>query len=471
MPIASKLRVLFLCSAALSLAHCRSGRPDFTINVPANVLNVRPPRSALFIETPLRLALLDQAIDQAIARALPAGGGGAQFGVIDVRWRLTRQPATLSAAPPGLLLRVPITGEVSAGASFLRCQGSGIGGVFSIAVKPTLSPSGALVLREPQVSVQPVGALSCAGISVPMSELFSRMLKPLEQAIATAITALQLPLGPAIERGLAELEVPRGMDVEGKRACLDLDPMGLVVAPIGTGGGTAIRIGLDVAPRLSLGDCPARSPSAPQAVSVREEGSVGPSRVQVALAIPSAELQAPLAAAVVGKRFGSGSNAVTVSSAVLGDASGQAMVRLGVSGAYHGDLYLWGTAQVQSEGGRFVLAIPDLRVAAESSSKLEELKLNLFQLFDGDLASKLRPQLRVDVTSKLQSVQQRLSGKLEVSHAMWQKGLGGAAGVLGIQSLTLTSQLDEVRPIGVESRPGLLVAYVELVGTLRLEIR
>jgi hypothetical protein len=465
------LRALFLSAALISLSDCRTGRPDFTINVPANVLNVRPPRTVLFLETPLRLAPLEQALDQAVARALPSGGGGTRLGMLDARWRLSRQPVQLVAAAPGLVVRVPITGDVSVGAGFLRCQASGIGGVFTIGIKPTLETGGGLVLREPRVSVQQVGALSCAGVQVPINDLFSFMLKPIEQALAAALGVVKIPLGPAIERGLAELSVPRAMDLQGRRACLDLDPQGLVVAPIGGGGQAAIRLGLDVAPRLALGECPQKPAAAPQSLAVREEASAGPSRVQVAVAIPSADLQAPLTAAIVGKRYGSGKNAVTVNGLQLGDASGQAMVRLDVSGAYNGQLYLWGTPQVSSENGRFILGVPDLRVAAESTSRLEELKLNLYQLFDGDLASKLRPHLRSDITDKLTQVQKQLTGNLEVNRSMWQQQMGGAAGILGLQSMSLSSQLQEVRPLGVESRPGLLVAYLELVGTLRGDVR
>lgn len=472
---ASWLRVLsltlFLPAALLALPGCRTARPDFTINVPANVLSVRPPRTVLFVETPLRLQPLEQALDQAVARALPAGGGGTRLGMLDARWRLSRQPVQLVAAPPGLVVRVPITGDVSVGAGFLRCQASGLGGVFTIAIKPTLETGGALVLREPRVTVQSVGALSCAGVSVPIADLFSLMLKPIEQALAAALGVVKIPLGPAIERGLAELAVPRSMDLQGRKGCLDLDPTGLVVSPLGSGGQAAIRLGLDVAPRLSLGDCPQRQAAAPQALAVREEASVGPSRVQVAVAIPSSDLQAPMTAAIVGKRYGSGKYAVTVNNLVLGDASGQAMVRLDMTGAYNGALYLWGTPRVDVENGRYILGVPDLRVAAESNSRIEEMKLNLYQMFDGDLASKLRPHLRADITDKLSQVQKQLSGNMSVNRSMWQQQMGGAAGILGLNSLTLSSQLNEVRPLGVESRPGLLVAYLELVGALRCDMK
>lgn len=470
--------LLKLCGfAAVVLASassgCRTGRPDYTINVPPNLVEVRPPRSVLFVDTPVPLSGLNQALEQAVARGLPAGGGGGiRLGVLDARWRLARGPAALQAAPPGLAIQMPLTGEINIGAGFLRCQAGGIGGVFSIALEPTLTADGALVLQRPRVTVAQQGNIACVGIQVPLGDLFNQMLRPTEQALAAVLTELRLPLGPALSRGLAELAVPRALTVAGQPACLDLDPAALVIAPIAAGSaGPTIRVGLDVAPRLSLGACPSRAAAAPRALSVRQENSSGPSRVQVAVAIPATDLQAPLAAALVGKRFGGGSNQVQINAVAVGDARGRALVRLAVSGAYQGDLFLWGTPTVRAEGGRYLLSVPDLQVASESASRLQDLRLDLFQLFEGNLADKLRPQLVLDITDKLQKVQQQLSGSLAVNRNTWQQAAGGVPGLGGISVLGMRSQLTELRPVAVESRPGVLVAFVELIGTVTLDIR
>ena len=455
------------------LSGCRTGRPDYTINVPPNVVAVRPPRSVLFVDTPVSLGGLNQALEQAVARGLPAGGGGGiRLGVLDARWRLVRGPAALRAAPPGIAIQMPLVGEVSIGAGFLRCQAGGIGGVFTIGLEPTLTADGALVLQRPRVAVAQQGAIACAGIQVPVGDLFTQMLRPTEQALGAVLAELKIPLGPALSRGLAELAVPRALAVGGQPACLDLDPQALVIAPLGAGPtGPTVRVGLDVAPRLSLGACPGRAAAAPRALSVRQEAGGGPSRVQVAVAIPAMELQAPLGTALVGKRFGGGTNQVQINSVAIGDAQGRVLVRLGVSGAYQGDLFLWGTPAVRLENGRYVLGVPDLQVASESTSRLQDLRLDLFQLFEGNLADKLRPQLTLDVTDRMQKMQQQLSGSLSVSRDTWQQAAGVVPGLGGLSALGLRSQLSELRPLAVESRPGLIVAYVELTGTVTLDIR
>ena len=88
----------------------------------------------------------------------------------------------------------------------------------------------------------------------------------------------------------------------------------------------------------------------------------------------------------------------------------------------------------------------------------------------GSLADKLRPQLVLDVTDRLRRVQQQLGAPLQVSQAAWQQAVGTGSGLAGVSSIALRPQLGELRPLAVESRPGLLVAYVELVGTVTLDI-
>lgn len=465
-------RLSLVVGVLLALSGCRTGRPDYTIDVPPNIFAVRPARSVLFIDTPVRLDGLNQALEQAVARGLPAGGaGGLRLGLLEARWRLGRGPAAVVATPPGLGVQLPVTGEVSLGAGFLRCQASGIGGLFTVALKPTLLPDGALVLREPRVAVAQQGNLACAGIQVPTGDLFNQMLRPIEQALGAVLSEVRLPLGPVLTRGLAELAVPRSLELGGQHVCVDLDPSALVVAPLGGGPTPTVRVGLEVAPRLALETCPSRPAAPPQALMVRESAASGPSRVQVAVAVPAAELHAPLAAALVGKRFGSGAGQVQLNSVAVGDAKGRTLIRLGVSGAYQGDLFLWGTPTVREEQGHYLLSVPDLQVASESTSRLQDLRLDLFQLFEGSLADKLRPQLVLDVTDRLRRVQQQLSAPLQVSQAAWQQAVGGGSGLAGVSSIALRPQLSELRPLAVESRPGLLVAYIELVGTLTLDIR
>lgn len=61
-----------------------------------------------------------------------------------------------------------------------------------------------------------------------------------------------MPLGPALSQGLTELGRPRTFQLAGHKACLDVDPTALVLAPPSAAADAAhtvsVRLGLDVEP-------------------------------------------------------------------------------------------------------------------------------------------------------------------------------------------------------------------------------
>lgn len=445
------LRAGLLLCLALSAAACRTGRPDYTVNVPPNLVDVRPPRSVLFVQAPVRLDALERALD----RAVPGGGQGrlaGGLGGIELRWQLRRQAVSIAPGPQGLELRIPLLGELSIGAGFLRCQAPGIGGVVRIAAQPALDTDGTLLLRSAQVAIDPQGSVQCAGIAVPVASIFPLILGPVQQAVSGMVGALRLPLGPLAQQGLAELAKPRALSLGGRPACLDLAPGSLILAPVRAGAASEalIRVGVDVAPRVNLGACPAASPP-PTAVVARDADLGDEYRVAVAVAIPADDLARQLSPALVGRRFGSGDMSVTVDQVEVGDASGRALIRLGVHGAFDGALYLWGTPQIGTDGARSLLSVPDLRIAAESTSRVQQAKLDLYQLFAGDLAELVKPKLVLDVTQHLEGARRALSGRTQITPA-----------------LAVDTTLSQVLPGPVESRPGVLVVHATLVGKTQL---
>lgn len=463
---------LRLVPLLILLAACRSGAPAYTINVPPRVVEVRPPRSVAFFASELRLDALQAALDRAIPPALSGGGalplGGAALGA---RWQLRRQPGVLLATPAGLQLRVRLDGQIQIGAGLLGCQASGPIGAVVLDVRPALNPAGELLLADPQVQILPQADLRCAGVPIPAAPLLQQTLEPLGRGLAALIPALRLPLGPLLRQGLEQLAAPRELPLLGQRACLDLDPQALVLAPLsGDGGALQVRVGADVAPRLSLGPCSPRSRSPLSAVLVRELALAPQFQLLVAVAIPHADLTARLAPIVVGRRLGDpGGPSLVVDRAAVGDASGRALVKLEVHGALDGSLFLWGTPQVAprpglAPPGRLFLSVPDLQVAAETESFLQKIKLAAFNLWDGGaIAVRLREQLALDVTDQLEQVRLALSGRYGLRGGAW-------AQLAGLQGLALTTSLSAVRPVEVESRPGLLVIHALLVGQATLSL-
>jgi hypothetical protein len=313
-----------------------------------------------------------------------------------------------------------------------------------------------------------VGNVQCAGLPVPVAELFPLMLTPAQKALAQTLPHLKLPLGGVFQRGLAELATPRELKLGAQASCLDLAPSALVLAPLaGAGSELVLRVGVEVAPRVSLGGCPGGSGTVPSALSVRQETLGNDYRVSVAVAVPTGELQARLAKALVGHRLGQGPQALTVQAVTVGDAAGRVLVQVDVKGGYNGAVFLWGTPQVRADGGRYLLSVPDLQVATESTSRLEDTKIALYQLIEGNLADKLRPELQLDVTAPLTQAKAALSGTLQLDRKMWQS----VPGLTGVNAVAMTSTMTQIIPQQVESRPGVVVLYVELVGRMQLLFR
>jgi hypothetical protein len=209
---------------------------------------------------------------------------------------------------------------------------------------------------------------------------------------------------------------------------------------------------------VTLARCPAKAEQgpAPSGAVVRVAPLSEEFEVAVAVAVPYAELKARVAPLLVGRSFGEGGRTLTLDGLDLGDAGGRVLVRVPVRGALTGTLYLWGTPAVVEENRRWVLRVPDLQVALESRSFLQQILLFAWSLKDGGLEAMMKAKLTVDVTDRLAEVRAALSGRHELAS--------------GPPTPVLTTTLTGIRPGEVESRPGALVLHPLLVGRADLTI-
>jgi hypothetical protein len=441
---------------AAVLGACEPAVPVHTIDVPPRLADERPPRSVAFVRDDVPLGGLRDAIERAIPPLVEGAKALSLPGLRDaeVTYRLERRPVVLHAEPSGLSLEVALVGPVSFRAGDVRCQAPSGGLSFLVATRPALRPGGELSLDH--LDWKPVvhGTLLCGVIPVPLGAALGLALEPLARALVQGVQKIEIPLGPAIRAGLAALRTPQTIALGGKggEACLDLDPGAAVLAPVGGAGeAMTLKLGVDVAPRVTLGACPANADtgSSPgDRVLVRTVPLQDHFEIAVAVAVPYTNLEARATPAVVGHRFGEGDRSVTIDAVDLGDAQGRALARVRVHGALNGDIYLWGTPEVIEQAGRFTLKVPDLQVAVESRSVLEKIGLWLWQLAGGGLEGLLREKLSLDVTDRIQEARAALSGRHE----------------LGPGAPVLTTALDKIRPGTVTSRAGALVLYPTLVG-------
>jgi hypothetical protein len=89
------------------------------------------------------------------------------------------------------------------------------------------------------------------------------------------------------------------------------------------------------------------------------------------------------------------------------DASGYALLAVETSGYLNGTMYFWGTPQLQSQAttGQTILAIPDLRMDAETRRALDSISSGLSRRVDQRLTPDLREASYVDLSDRLGYVQ------------------------------------------------------------------
>ena len=150
-----------------------------------------------FVDTPVSLGGLNQALEQPWRAISPAGGGGGgirlgvltRAGVLRAGWRFAGNAA-------GTLLQLPVTGEGASARDFCAARLAASAAFYDPGFGPTLTADGALCCSgraSPFRSrVQPLAPASrCRRGSI------SQMLRPSEQALGAVLAEFGKPFGPA----------------------------------------------------------------------------------------------------------------------------------------------------------------------------------------------------------------------------------------------------------------------------------
>lgn len=452
---ARSLRTPLVALAVLGAGACQPSIPPYTVHVPARLDTIRPPRSVAFVREDVPLGGLRSAIE----RAVPADVDGrkktgiAGLREVELTWKLDRRPVVLRADSGGLVLEIVLAGKIGAHGGSVRCHADDAKIVFRTETAPALRPGGEIAFDHLRWKPSTHAKLKCDGIPVPADTILNAVVQPLAKGLATLVSKIELPTGALVRKALDALRPAHGMKLDAKsEACLDLAPDALVLSPVGGAGGTmTLKLGVEVAPRVSLGACPAKqAAAAPARVVAKNVPLADHFEVVAAVAVAYDDLAAKAAPALKGKRFGDADHGVVVDAIELGDASGRLLAKLKVHGALDGDLYLWGTPVIAQERGRYILRVPDLQVAVETKSILQNIALGLWNAVGDGLAGVLKEKLVLDLTDKLAQARAAMSGRKELS--------------VGPVTTVLTTKLDKIKPGDVSSRAGALVVQPVLVG-------
>ena len=98
-----------------------------------------------------------------------------------------------------------------------------------------------------------------------------------------------------------------------------------------------------------------------------------------------------------------------IEQATASDVSGRTMIALDTSGAVNGTLYYWGTPQLAQDGN--VIAIPDLQMANETKTALDDVKAGYWQMVDQELKDRLRQAATINLSQRLANMKNALSGQ------------------------------------------------------------
>jgi hypothetical protein len=449
------LRAPLAALALLAVSACQPSIPPYTVHVPARLDTIRPPRSVAFVRDDVPL----EGLRGAIERAVPADVDGrkktgiAGLREVELTWKLDRKPVVLRADASGLVMEIVLAGKVGAHGDGVRCHADDAKIVFRTETAPALRSGGEIAFDHLRWKPATHGNMKCDGIPVPIDTILNAVIQPLAQGLATLVSKIELPTGALVRKALDELRPAHTMKLDAKsEACLDLAPDALVLSPVGGAGSTmTLKLGVEVAPRVTLGACPAKqAAAAPSRVVAKNVPLADHFEVVAAVAVAYDDLAAKAAPALKGKRFGDADHGVFIDAIEIGDASGRLLVKLEVHGALDGDLYLWGTPVIVEEKGRHVLRVPDLQVAVETKSILQKIALGLWNAVGDGLAGVLKEKLVLDLTDKLEQARASMSGRKELS--------------VGPVTTVLTTKLDKIKPGDVSSRAGALVVQPVLVG-------
>jgi hypothetical protein len=140
-----------------------------------------------------------------------------------------------------------------------------------------------------------------------------------------------------------------------------------------------------------------------------------------------------------------GAEEMMIEQVTASDSSGNVLITAHTAGDLNGPIYYWGTPHLDGVGS--VLTIPDLQMASESKTMLDNIKVGYWQLVDGSLRPALQRAARVELTDRIAKMKAAITGR----HTNGDM----------ITEITLMQQ----QPQRAYSTPGAIVADILFEGT------
>jgi hypothetical protein len=143
-----------------------------------------------------------------------------------------------------------------------------------------------------------------------------------------------------------------------------------------------------------------------------------------------------------------GGDDMVIEQATASDSSGKVLFTIRTAGNLNGRIYYWGTPRLDGAGS--MLTFPDLQMASESKTMLDNIKVGYWQQADQSLRDKLQRAARVDLSDRIAKMQSAITG----THTSGE--------------VTTVMTMAQQQPQRAYSTPGALVADILFEGTARV---
>jgi hypothetical protein len=234
------------------------------------------------------------------------------------------------------------------------------------------------------------------------------------------------------------------------QACLYGKPAEMAIGPLkGTAQRTIIPIVVKETPIATFeNSCGKPADSGMKVTSGAAALNEQPYKVLASMAVPYSMVDHELQEKLFHQPVRVGKDDMVIEEAIASDSWGKILISIRTVGDLNGTIYYWGTPRLEGPGS--MLTIPDLQMASESKTMLDNIKVGYWQVVDESLRPKLLRAARVDLSDRIAKMKSAITG----THTSG--------------NMTMETMMMRQEPQGAYSTQRALVADVLFEGTARV---
>jgi hypothetical protein len=341
----------------------------------------------------------------------------------DYRWRFVREGEPEVLIQDGLVkYHATYRGEIESNAA-RACRLD--------PVYPVLEGTGRLVLRpqddgllvtmaDPQTSinVKPESDSKCNMFNLPVKEQLAELFR--QEALTQQVVQSVEQAGYSIPINVVwdQLQNPVQVGSASNQLCLYNHVGDLAIGSMkGPAQQTTITGVARQAP-VALFQTPCQKPKDAAPMNVRFDNAAAaaqegqPYKMLLTVPVPYAVVNQQLQERLFHQElklpttFGS---TLSIERATASDVNGRTLIAVDTTGDINGTLYYWGTPQLGQDGN--VITIPDLQMANETKTALDDVKSGYWQMVDQELKDRLRQAATINLSQRVASMKSALSGQ------------------------------------------------------------